>query len=282
MKKTILLSATSLLALAPFTGFSQQHDAGTVSYQVTMQRPGGGDQGNDQNNGGNDDSGGGNVFTMNRTLTFNAHGAKLASPDFAGGMRNFGGRRGNNNGAAAQAGGDQNGTGAQAGGRGQRRGGMGNFRGRGGNNEYVDFAGKKYIRAFKRPDNDTTFYMAQDFQNAENFQASDKTKKIAGYNCHQATATWHNTSYTIWYTTDIPVTYSPVNGLVPPSGGFVLDIQSDRMEYKATSVKLQDVADADVQVPSPSQELSQDQVRDMRRQMMSRMRNRNGGAQDNQ
>jgi len=263
MKKTILLSASCLLAAIPFTAFCQQHNAGVVSYAVTMQRGGG----NQNANAGDDDSGGGNVFTMNRTFTFNANGGKLSSPDFPGRSRR---RPGGDNAQATQGGRN----GAQAGGQ-QGRGMRGGFRGRGGNNEYVDFTDKKYIRAFKRPDNDTTFYIAEDYRAPENFQKTDKTKKIAGYDCHKATAQWRNTTYTIWYTTDIPVNYSPVNGLTPPDGGFVLDLQSDRMEYKATKVQLQDVADSDVKVPQPSEQLSQEQVRDMRQQMMNRMRNRN-------
>jgi GLPGLI family protein len=214
-----------------------QNNSGVVDYEVTMQRRGPA-QGNNA-----DDDGGSNVFTMNRTFTFTADAGKMASPAVSG-------RRGGNNQA--------------------RRGGRG-FAGRGGG-EYVNLAGKKYIRSFKRPNNDTTFYMAQDFLPAENFQHSDKTKKIAGYTCQKATAQLRNATYTIWYTKDIPVSYSPVNGLIPPDGGFVLGLQSDRMEYKATKVQLKAVPESAVQIPAPSHELSEGEVKAMRTQMTERMR----------
>lgn len=232
------------LAALPFAGFAQQHNSGVVDYQVTMQRrgPTGGGQDNDD--------AGPSVFTMNRTFSFNTDGGKLASAGVSG--QRQGGRRGG-----------------------------GNFAGRarrGGGEEYVDFKDKKYLRAFKRADNDTTFYMAEDFRPAEQFQTSSKTKKIAGYTCQMATAQMRNTTYTIWYTKDIAANYSPVNGLVPPDGGFVLAIQSDRMEYKATDVAFKPVSETDVEIPAPSHELSQDEVRAMRSQMMERMRRGRQGS----
>lgn len=250
MKKKLLISMVCSLGALPFTGFAQQNNSGVINYQVTMQRRGGGQGGGDQDN----DNGGSSVFTMNRTFTFNAEGGKLASPDFSGQSSS------------------------------KRRGG--NFSGRsrrGGSSEYVDFTDKKYLRAFKRGDNDTTFYISENVRQAENFQSSGKTKKIAGYTCQMATAQLHNTTYTIWYTKDVPVNYSPVNGLVPPDGGLVLDVQSDRMEYKATDVQLKSIADADVQIPSPSHELSESEAKAMRSQMMDRMRRgRQGNGQGQQ
>lgn len=271
MKKTILLSASCLLAALPFTAFSQKTDAGTVSYQVTMQRPGGGGG----QNADNSDDAGANVFTMSRTFTFNQNGGKLSSPEFPQGRSPR--RRPSASGSSDNSGG----TAQSSQGRQDRRG-RGSFRGgRGGNSEYVNFADKKYIRAFKRADNDTTFYIAEDYVQPENFQKTDKTKKIAGYTAHKATAQWRNTTYTIWYTTDIAANYSPINGLTPPDGGFVLDLQSDRMEYKATQVDPKAVADSEVKVPEPSEQLSAEQVKAMRQQMRDRMRNRNrqGGNQ---
>lgn len=274
MKKTLLLSASCLLAALPFTAFSQSTSAGVVSYQVTMQRPGGGGQNATADN--SDDDAGGNVFTMNRTFTFNQNAGKLSSPDFGQGRtprRRPSANAGDDN--SSNSGGGDNAQ-STRGNRMRGQGGRGSFRGgRGGNTEYVDFTDKKYIRAFKRGDNDTTFYIAEDYTQPENFQKTDKTKKIAGYTCHKATAQWRNTTYTIWYTTDIAANYSPINGLTPPDGGFVLDLQSDRMEYKATKVDLKAVADNEVKVPDPSEQLSAEQVQAMRQQMRDRMRNRN-------
>lgn len=254
MKKEILISVVCSLAALPFAGFAQQNNSGVVDYQVTMQRRGPGGGGNQDN-----DDAGPSVFTMNRVLTFTADAGKLASAGFQGQR------------PAARRGGGNSGD-RQAGRNGGNAGGRSSFAGRGGGEEYIDFKDKQYLRAFKRGDNDTTFYTAEAFRPAENFQSSTKTKKIAGYTCQAATAQMRNATYTIWYTKDIPVNYSPVNGLVPPGGGFVLGIQSDRMEYKATKVQLKPVAEAEVQIQAPSHELSQDEVQAMRSQMMDRMR----------
>jgi GLPGLI family protein len=245
MKKITVFSISCLLSTIAFTAFAQQNNSGIVNYEVTIQRNNNGSGGqniNTNNNEGSDAAP--DVFTMQRNFTFNAAGGKLSSPSFGGQQTQS--RRGNFN-----------------------RGGS--------NNEYVDFANKKYIRAFKREGNDTTFYISQDMRTATNFQTSDKTKKIAGYTCHKATAQLRNATYTIWYTTDIPENFSPVDGLIPPDGGFVLALESDRMEYKATKVQLQSVSDNDVQIQGPSVQLTQDQIRDMRRQMFERRRN--GGGQ---
>lgn len=245
MKKITLFSITCLLTTVAFTAFAQQNNSGIVNYEVTIQRNNngmGGQNMNSNNNDGNSDAP--DVFTMERTFTFNATGGKLSSPSFGGQ---------------------------------QAQGRRGNFNRRGSNEEYIDFANKKYIRAFKHEGNDTTFYISQDMRTATNFQTSDKTKKIAGYTCHKATAQLRNATYTIWYTTDIPENFSPVDGLVPPDGGFVLALESDRMEYKATKLQLQSVSDNDVQIQGPSVQLTQNQIRDMRRQMFERRRN--GGNQ---
>ncbi|MGH2645441.1 MAG: GLPGLI family protein, partial [Chitinophagaceae bacterium] len=202
MKKITLLSISCLLSTLTFTAFAQQNNSGIVNYEVTIQRNNGGmgGQNTNSNNNNGDGSDAPDVFTMERTFTFNATGGKLASPSF----------------------GNQ-----------QAQGSRGNFNRRGSNDEYVDFANKKYIRAFKREGNDTTFYISEDMRNAVNFQTSDKTKKIAGYTCNKAIAQLRNVTYTIWYTKDIPEDFSPVDGLIPPDGGFVLALESDRMEYKA-------------------------------------------------
>lgn len=248
MKKITLFSISCVLATAPFAVSAQQHNSGIVNYEVTVQRNGSGAGGQNTSNANNgDDAGGGSdVFTMERTFTFNSTGGKLSSPS-------FGGR--------------------------QTQGQRSNFNRRGSNEEYVDFVNKKYIRAFKREGNDTTFYISQDIRNAVNFQPSDKTRKIAGYTCQKATARMRNTTFTIWYTKDIPENFSPVDGLVPPDGGFVLGLESDRMEYKATKVQLQDISNNEVQMQGPSAQLTQDQIREMRRQMFERRRNGGGGNQ---
>lgn len=280
MKKTMMISACLALAVLPALSQAQQNTSGEVEYEMMIRRPGGqggGDAGDDA------DANASNVFTMQRTLTFNATAGKLASSGAPGGAarspRGAGGdtaegRRG----GFRQGGGDRGGARRGGGDRGGFRRG-GGFGGGFGGAEYVDLAHQQFLRAFKGRDGDTTFYTRQPFHTAEQFTPSDKTKKIAGYTCHKATAQMRGESYTIWYTKDIPLTFSPVNGLVPPDGGFVLALEGGRMSYKATKVSLRAVDEASVSLPAPSREMSEDEMRDIRRRMMERMgRQRNGGA----
>lgn len=245
MKKTIIFLASALPAMLAFTASAQQTSSGIVNYEITMQRGNSRQAPNDNNE--NDTGDAPELITMNRTFTFNAKEGKLSSPQFKG-----------------QTNRPQNAN---------RR-----FRGRRANSEYIDFVNKKYIRAFKPQNNDTTFYIAQDFHPAESFNLSNKTKKIAGFTCNKATARFRNNEYTIWFTKDIPLTFSPVNGLIPPDGGFVLALKSDRIEYKATNVQMKDVDGNEVAIQGPSHQLTEAEVRDMRRKMMERRRGGRGSS----
>ena len=107
----------------------------------------------------------------------------------------------------------------------------------------------------------------------------DKTKKIAGYTCHKATATRRKETYTVWYTTDLPFTYSPVADLTPPKG-VVLQIESDTESFKATGVSMEAVAENSVQPPKEAKVISADEMEQMRRKNMADFRQKmmqNGG-----
>ncbi len=161
-------------------------------------------------------------FTMKRQLVFNNQAGKFAAP--ASKHRNN--RRSGNFGA-----------------------------------EFIDFNKKAYIRTFKRRNNDTTFYIARPFKEAEGFQLTGKTKKLLGYNSQEATATLRNGKVTLWFTKDLPFSFSPVNGLIPPNGGVVLDIQNNRMHYQATAVDAKQVEASTVTIPGPSSQVSSDALR---------------------
>ena len=106
---------------------------------------------------------------------------------------------------------------------------------------------------------------------AVDWQASDKTKKIAGYVCHKATATHRKMPYTVWYTTDLPFTYSPVADLTPPKG-VVLQIESDNESYKATGVSMEAVAATVVEPPKEAKTVSADEMEQIRRKGMADFR----------
>ena len=106
---------------------------------------------------------------------------------------------------------------------------------------------------------------------ATDWKEADKTKKIAGYVCHKATATHRKASYTVWYTTDLPFTYSPVADLTPPKG-VVMQIESDNESYKATNVSMEAVAEATVQPPKDAKAVSTEEMEQLRRKGMADFR----------
>lgn len=81
------------------------------------------------------------------------------------------------------------------------------------------------------------------------WQDLPQTKRIAGYLCHKVTVPFKKETYTLWVTTELPFTYSPVRELTPAQG-VVLALSSDQEAYTATKLTAEPVAEAAVR-PSP-------------------------------
>lgn len=126
---------------------------------------------------------------------------------------------------------------------------------------YLDFQQDVYLRTFEKRGNDTTFFIATPFKEAEAFQLTGKTKQILGYNCQEATTTLRNQPVTLWFTKEIPISFSPLNGLIPPGGGTVLELQSSRIHAVATAVDPAELATQQLAVPQPSQKVSRQEIR---------------------
>ncbi len=126
---------------------------------------------------------------------------------------------------------------------------------------YLDFQHSQYLRTFKKRGNDTTFCIASPFRTAEAFQLTGKTKKLLGYNCQEATSTLRNQAVTLWFTKDLPISFSPLNGLIPPGGGTVLEVQTSRMHAIATQVDPDHVTEQQLLIPQPAQKVSREALR---------------------
>ncbi|GAA4356764.1 hypothetical protein GCM10023185_20870 [Hymenobacter saemangeumensis] len=105
------------------------------------------------------------------------------------------------------------------------------------------------------------------------WQLGTQTKKIAGYTCRKATATHKKMPYTLWVTTDLPFTYSPVKELTPDKG-VVLALESDREQYRATKVNLQAVPEAEVRPSGEAKKVSPEELKDLREKTLADMRQR--------
>lgn len=138
---------------------------------------------------------------------------------------------------------------------------------------YLDLANRQRIdvMTIKKDSVKQVYRTARPMPAATDWQTSDKTKKIAGYLCHKATATHRKMTYTVWYTTDLPFTYSPVADLTPPQG-VVLSIESDNESYKASNVSAESIAEASVQPPKEAKEISSDEMDQIRRKAMADFR----------
>lgn len=138
---------------------------------------------------------------------------------------------------------------------------------------FLDLANRQRIDVLTvKKDSTTQVYRSEKpMPEATDWQTASKTKKIAGYTCQKATATRRKQPYTIWYTTELPFTYSPVADLTPPKG-VVLQIESDTESFKATGVSTEAVAESSVQPPKEAKVVSADELEEMRRKGMADFR----------
>ncbi|WP_106527571.1 GLPGLI family protein [Chitinophaga niastensis] len=249
MNRTIhfLFAAATLLSFThPL--FAQQ--SGTIEYEVTAKTDPERMRGFQRS--GDDAAEIPDVITFKQTFTFNNNVGKITTerPD-------FGGRR-------QQPGGDTT--------RNPRRPGMGP---RGNNAQYVDLANKKYEQVFTTfGDDKKTYYTEEDYIFTANNKSSDKTKKIAGYTCKKATIQLKEDTYTVWYTTELPFSFSPVNGLLPDSNAVVLAAEGSKRAFTAKNVSLKAVTETDLTIPANAEKISQEQMREIRKQEMDKLRKR--------
>lgn len=143
------------------------------------------------------------------------------------------------------------------------------------NASYIDLDRKKYQNILKEMKDSVvkhTWYSEEDFKEPAALKKSSRTKEIAGYTCHKATAKQGEETFVLWYTTDIPFTYSPVNGVLPEKG-VVLSIESSRRSYVAEKVELKPVPLADVSLPADAQQITGEELKEKRRQIMQKFAN---------
>ena len=149
---------------------------------------------------------------------------------------------------------------------------------------YLDLANRKRIDVLtvrKDSTSKTTYRAEKEMPTATDWTTTSKTKKIAGYTCQKATAVRRKQTYTIWYTTELPFTYSPIADLTPPTG-VVLQIESDSESFKATGVSSEAIAENTVQPPADAKVVSAEELDEMRKKGMADFRQRmmqNGGWQ---
>jgi GLPGLI family protein len=130
---------------------------------------------------------------------------------------------------------------------------------------FVDLANQKTITLLTvgKGDEAKSYRAEAPIQRTSGWQLTDQTKKIAGYTCRKATVPFRKDTYTVWYTTELPITYSPISELTPESG-VVLLVESSREQYRASKVNTSTVNEKDVQPALKAETVSPEKLADLR------------------
>jgi len=145
---------------------------------------------------------------------------------------------------------------------------------------FLDLAGRKYVEVVSIPKDvekkeagSSVYRTERPFKTASGWVETEQAKKIAGYVCRKATVPFRNETYTVWYTTELPFSYSPLRDLMP-ANGVVLALESTRETFRATRV---DGKAGDEKTLSPSTEgqaVSPEQMQELRQKAMADFRQR--------
>ncbi|GAB2943727.1 hypothetical protein GCM10027048_05550 [Hymenobacter coalescens] len=126
----------------------------------------------------------------------------------------------------------------------------------------------------KKDEQTTTYRADAPFGPAQGWQLTDQTKKIAGYTCRKATVPYRQETYTVWVTTELPFTYSPIRELMPDKG-VVLAVEGSGEQFRASKVDLKaPVQAADVRPSGAAQSVTLAQLQDLREKARADFRQR--------
>ncbi|GAB3942861.1 hypothetical protein GCM10028805_08140 [Spirosoma harenae] len=125
-----------------------------------------------------------------------------------------------------------------------------------------------------------TYQSEAPIQRISGWQLTDQTRKIAGYTCRKATVPYNKETYTVWITTELPITYSPIHELTPETGAVLL-IEGSKEQFKATKIDTTSpdastvTPNSKAQTVTPAQltELRQKAITDFQQQLQLNDRN---------
>lgn len=115
------------------------------------------------------------------------------------------------------------------------------------------------------------YFMESPFVTPEKIEYTGKTKKIAGFECKKAIIKEKDSKVVIWYTTEIPYTFSPVEKYTPKQG-FVLAIEGDELSYKATKYESKPVKVEELIMPGGAKKLTKEAFEQKRKEVMEAFR----------
>jgi hypothetical protein len=136
----------------------------------------------------------------------------------------------------------------------------------------VDVAGSRVITILNMKGPDAKTYQSESpIERISSWQNAGQTKKIAGYLCKKANVKFKDETYAVWFTEELPATYSPVHELTPEKG-VVLLIEGSREQFKATKVQPRAVNVKDVEPQPGAQPISKEELNDIREKTLADFR----------
>ena len=135
---------------------------------------------------------------------------------------------------------------------------------------FVDLQGQKVLTLLTvGNDADAKTYQAEaPIKRVSGWQLTDQTRKIAGYTCRKATVPYNKETYTVWITTELPITYSPIHELTPETGAVLL-IEGSREQFKATKINPTAPDAASVKPNAPAQTVTPAQLAELRQKAIT-------------
>jgi hypothetical protein len=132
---------------------------------------------------------------------------------------------------------------------------------------FMDMKKRQFVRVMssKFDPEHKTYYSTEALTTPKDWKESKKTKKIAGITCKKATCTIDNLEYTVWFTTELPGTFSP-KAHIFPTAGVVLGIESDEESYEATAVTRDVMVVKPATVPANAELMTPDAMMAKRRE----------------
>lgn len=143
------------------------------------------------------------------------------------------------------------------------------------NTTYIDLENKKYLTVTTEKKDSLTsnsWFAEEDYKKSGDIKTSGKTKTIAGFKCQRATVKLGEENFVFWYTTEIPLLFSPVNGVLPAEG-VVLSIESNKRSYIAKKIEFKPIEDTEVSLPANAQKITEEELKAKRRQIMEKFHN---------
>ncbi|MCU0440228.1 MAG: hypothetical protein MUC49_20250 [Raineya sp.] len=167
---------------------------------------------------------------------------------------------------------------------------------------FWDFTGKKTATVMSLPKDSVNmdkYMIEKDFKINTDLKEDKKTKKILGYNCKKATLKTADDTFTIWYTTELGFTFSPMGGTAMmrmgggrgganapniPSilidGAVILAVEGTDVGFEAKKIDKTDVPLDSVKIPTDAQKVTQEEFQEIAKQRRGNMQRMMGGGRN--